>query len=441
MKSPVSMLGGVIAFLLSAGPTAEAQWLIQHTGLPSVTQGPEVFVRTVSESVCWVVSFQVPMYSRTTDGGATWDASEVDAADGLKGSSIVALDGTSAWAAMSDPSYITSGGIFKTTNGGIDWERQASAFNNPGGFPNFVHFFDSDNGVCAGDPQNGYWEIYTTTDGGNQWNRVESSNIPDDVGELGIIGGYRAVGGSIWFVTNGSDLYRSTDRGYTWAVTRNVSSTAGFGFGFKDSLNGLSIGVPFARTTDGGATWSSFVPTIPPTGFFPFLGVVPTAGAWVIASPFAGSGGSAYTTDDGDTWTTIDYLLHGRTGFASDRVGWSAGVTDIIYKWDSELFTDVESLNHGVPESFRLDQNYPNPFNPSTTIRYELEREAGFVLTVHNELGQEIRRLVDDLIAPGSYTAIWDGRNRNGLPAASGIYFVRARANGAARTIKVVLTR
>ena len=38
---------------------------------------------------------------------------------------------------------------------------------DPESFPDAIKFFNPKNGVMFGDPQNGYFEIYTTSDGGN----------------------------------------------------------------------------------------------------------------------------------------------------------------------------------------------------------------------------------------------------------------------------------
>jgi hypothetical protein len=40
-------------------------------------------------------------------------------------------------------------------------------------------------------------------------------------------------------------------------------------------------------------------------------------------------------------------------------------------------------------------------------------------------LGQEVITLVNKRMAPGKYVEIWQGRNRAGSPAASGVYFYR----------------
>ena len=80
--------------------------------------------------------------------------------------------------------------MYKTTDGGLTWDKQETAFPGFNGNPIVIHFFDSNNGVCVGDPNNGYWAIYTTTNGGTNWIRVPSANIPAPIpaGEVGISG-------------------------------------------------------------------------------------------------------------------------------------------------------------------------------------------------------------------------------------------------------------
>jgi hypothetical protein len=81
-----------------------------------------------------------------------------------------------------------------------------------------------------------------------------------------------------------------------------------------------------------------------------------------------------------------------------------------------------------IPLSFSLYQNYPNPFNASTVVRYRLHTDATVKLTVYNILGQRITRLVDGEVGRGEHEVGWDGRNSNGSPVPSGIYFYEFNA-------------
>ncbi|MGA9115307.1 MAG: FlgD immunoglobulin-like domain containing protein [Bacteroidota bacterium] len=96
-----------------------------------------------------------------------------------------------------------------------------------------------------------------------------------------------------------------------------------------------------------------------------------------------------------------------------------------------DILTHVAGGETELPREFRLWQNYPNPFNPSTTIRFALPREARVRVSVYNLLGQEIRTLLEGERAAGYHTATWDGRNRTGVEAASGVYFYRMEAHSA----------
>jgi hypothetical protein len=85
--------------------------------------------------------------------------------------------------------------------------------------------------------------------------------------------------------------------------------------------------------------------------------------------------------------------------------------------------TSVKEERIPVPKSIKLNQNYPNPFNPTTTITYSLPKRVYVQLVVYNDLGQEVRRLVDTEQPPGNYAVTFDG---DGL--ASGAYFYVMRA-------------
>jgi hypothetical protein len=85
----------------------------------------------------------------------------------------------------------------------------------------------------------------------------------------------------------------------------------------------------------------------------------------------------------------------------------------------------------GIPTEFSLKQNFPNPFNPTTIIQFSVPEAADVTLTVHNMLGQEVARLVDDRRNAGSFNVGWDGTNKTGMPVASGTYFYRMVAKSA----------
>ncbi len=100
-----------------------------------------------------------------------------------------------------------------------------------------------------------------------------------------------------------------------------------------------------------------------------------------------------------------------------------------------------------VPTGFELSQNYPNPFNPSTTIKFTLpsQQEGGLTLPttlkIYNVLGEVVRTLVDEPMAPGAHEVVWDGKDDQGDETASGIYFYRLRAGDFQDTKKMVLMR
>jgi PKD repeat protein len=94
-----------------------------------------------------------------------------------------------------------------------------------------------------------------------------------------------------------------------------------------------------------------------------------------------------------------------------------------------------------LPDDYKLLQNYPNPFNPVTVIEYTLPSRAHVRLEIFDITGRMVRVLEDGSRAEGMHHVIWDGRDANDQPLASGVYFYRLTAPEYRLTRKMVLLR
>ena len=106
------------------------------------------------------------------------------------------------------------------------------------------------------------------------------------------------------------------------------------------------------------------------------------------------------------------------------------GINGQIHDWmqltKTTPLTDV-TLSPSAP---RLAQNVPNPFNPTTRIHFEIPTAKRVVLRVLRPDGSLVTELVDRFYAAGSHAVMWDGRDRTGAGAASGIYLCRLESDG-----------
>jgi len=121
----------------------------------------------------------------------------------------------------------------------------------------------------------------------------------------------------------------------------------------------------------------------------------------------------------------------------------------VIYEWEWD-----DSLNGVVAEpvtsdrvfSLQLNQNYPNPFNQSTVISYQFTGKEPVKLAVYNIAGQLVKTLINNpspnALGEGRVRSItWDGRDSQGKPVISGLYFYCLEVGGARRTKKMVLLK
>lgn len=74
-----------------------------------------------------------------------------------------------------------------------------------------------------------------------------------------------------------------------------------------------------------------------------------------------------------------------------------------------------------------ISQNYPNPFNPETTIKYSIKEDTRIFIEIYNIKGQKVKTLINEFREAGYHSVIWNGKDNNGKPVASGLYFYRMK--------------
>lgn len=107
-----------------------------------------------------------------------------------------------------------------------------------------------------------------------------------------------------------------------------------------------------------------------------------------------------------------------------------------LYDIETSIKNDIHSL---IPQSTKLYQNYPNPFNGSTQFMYDINEISNVTLDVYDLLGRKISTLFEGYKNPGKYSVVWNSTDANGHQLASGVYFIRFRANQFINTKKIVL--
>jgi hypothetical protein len=88
---------------------------------------------------------------------------------------------------------------------------------------------------------------------------------------------------------------------------------------------------------------------------------------------------------------------------------------------------------------------YPNPFNPLTRVRLYVPGSAGSLqplqVQVYDLQGRLVSTLHEGPVPAGWQTFTWDGRDRTGRRASSGLYFLRARSREHVQVQKMSLVK
>ena len=89
--------------------------------------------------------------------------------------------------------------------------------------------------------------------------------------------------------------------------------------------------------------------------------------------------------------------------------------------------------------SFITFSVYPNPVHGPVQIHYSLQRQAAVQISIYNILGEKIRVLENNFMAPGSYNINWDGTDAQGHRLPGGSYLCTIRADDSMEMIKLLI--
>jgi photosystem II stability/assembly factor-like uncharacterized protein len=306
-------------------------------------------VSPVNARVVWA-SADSGTFAVTTDGGANWRSAMVPGANELQFRDVEGVSETVA--------YLLSAGegannrIYKTEDGGISWELQFQAGDDPRFFYDCFDFWTPNRGITFADAVDGRFPVIETSDG-KRWRDVGDQLPAAQAGE----GGFAASGTCIttdggtraWIGTGAGPKARvlaTVDGGSTWTshdvpILQGGPTSGVVSVDFRSSFHGILGGGDVAasdvaqnnvaRSSDGGKTWTQATPT-PFKGAVYGLSYVPDEDKTVVAT---GPGGAAWSRDEGETWSQLrgisDYWA---VGFAAREAGWLVGQAGQILKID-----------------------------------------------------------------------------------------------------------
>jgi len=224
-----------------------------------------------------------------------------------------------------------------------------------------VSFWDDRYGIVMSDPIDGRIWLARTKDGGKSWSSLKTEELPmAQKGEAGFAASGTnmcVVGEDVCFIglggteenqtRNSSRILISKDRGKTWnfggPIPIQRSPSAGiFSVWFADRKNGVVVGGDYLKeddttsnyavTRDGGKTWTTPSPRIPPSGFRSC--VTSWKKGREVRLVAVGTNGTDMSTDMGDKWIRISNKGFNAVDFSdAGRSGWAVGAEGSVARW------------------------------------------------------------------------------------------------------------
>jgi hypothetical protein len=273
-------------------------------------------------------------------------------ASGTKGNVVVSVDNGNSWQektvlnseelqfrdiwASQNTVYLLAAGegenskIYRSNDNGERWTLQY-VMKNPKGFINCFDFWDKNNGIIFGDSIDEKVFMLHTTDGGENWLRLNSAPLSQEGGE----GGFSASGScvrigddqQVWVSTGATKaprLLRSSNKGKSWSSTPLPYP--------KGKTAGIFSAIPNSQWTFGGRMENPVVTGYhlsnqqwQPAKNIGLKGAIYGSDSYLTNIVVVNPDGVAISTDNGKHWEKISNDAYWVVEFDHKGTAWLAG--------------------------------------------------------------------------------------------------------------------
>lgn len=379
-----------------------------------VMELPAILIPDISVQGDTIFAAGINKFYYSFDGGNSWDSTAVIDPE---------LDYITDVVHQNARLYVATGnmGIWSSTNGGQNWQEDNSGLSGLGAL-HIAGFAVRGDSLYAGTygagvfvkkiSTNSSWSTYNQ---GIPWGSIESLHNID--GRL-----FAGTG------ANGTMSHQAYP-GHTWTEIPFDAFDGQVNFFLGVVRQGdvlLAAGTrKLYRSTDEGATWTSYNPGTGYLGLARF--VVNGHRVYVQLAKPAGLSFMLYTDDQGENWHTFQPALSGSAGYdLAICNGWLYAARDNGL-WRIALTTPLKEPEAEFPG---LGQNFPNPFSSTTTIPFTLQQQEKVEITVYNTAGTLVRTISSGEQPAGAYQIAFDAAD---LPTGVYIYCITTPSGAVTR--------
>ena len=327
-------------------------------------------------------------------------------------------------------------GVMRSSNGGSTWAYVRSGFVI--GTQQYVHqLVVTSKGTILAATGGG---MYRTTNNGDAWTKLTSFGNNSMIKSI-----IQKPNGDL-YASSELKFYKSTDDGATWSSfllgklnnpATNLDGVIDVINHISDTKNNLYInfgGNFYIKSSDNGVNWEKVsLPRSENVKSILFGAndslFVTTAFSVFVSTDF----GATHTDFSGGLISRMLTSMHKTSGGNLFVLSNGSGV----FK-RGKAITSIKVNEEKLPTVFNLEQNYPNPFNPETTITYSITKPSNISLKVYDVLGNEIATLVNEFQQAGRYSSSFNTQ-RSSLT--SGVYIYTLRTGSFISTKKMLLIR
>lgn len=366
------------------------------------------------DSLMGIIVGQSGIVAKTIDGGENWSLLETNYNSSIREFCFIDAD-----ILIANTDY----GIYKSSDGGYNWEQK---FNIPTWF---VDFINSDIGFATEFSNLMTGKLFKTTNSGESW--TLSKEFDERVTEI------QFLNENTGYVLGMFSVYKTLDGGSTWVKKGIGTNSLMYSFYFTDQSTGFAIGEASCvyKTVDSGDTWSVY--NLPGSLKMSIRFINDSTGIIVAHD------GTIFKTDDaGNHWfqqesTTSNFLTS--VVLLENGLAYAVGSSSTIlrtenYGGEGTIIVSINEPQNSIYNNYEL-LAYPNPTLSSITIEYKLTEFSLVEIVFTDVTGFEIQYLSKDSKNAGIHNAEVNLSKRK-----AGIYFCIITINDRKEVIKIIKT-